>query len=125
MVGVVDCLGGGFEVIFSKLAPETVEHEFGGGFASKGFPINLTMLFYILEIRVSVVNLKHWQQSQLILQKQFREREKTAKPGIESTVPMFPVRERGCTQEFGMREFAYQTRRPETSLTTFPHACPI
>ena len=60
MVGVVDCLGGGFELIFSKLAPETVEHEFGGGFAPKGFAINLTMLFYILEIRVSVVNLKNW-----------------------------------------------------------------
>ena len=40
---MVDCFGGGCEVIFSKLAPETAEHEFGGGFASKGFPINLTI----------------------------------------------------------------------------------
>ena len=34
MRGVVDCFGGGFEKIFSKLAPEAVEQEFGGGFAS-------------------------------------------------------------------------------------------
>ena len=37
MRGVVDCFGGGFEKIASALAPETVEHEFGVGFASGVF----------------------------------------------------------------------------------------
>ena len=37
MRGVVDCFGGGFERILSALAPETAEHEFGGGFASEVF----------------------------------------------------------------------------------------
>ena len=36
MRGVVDCFGGGFENIFSELAPESVEHEFGDGFAWGG-----------------------------------------------------------------------------------------
>lgn len=35
--GVVDCFGAGFEEVFSKLTPETVEHEFGGGFVSRAF----------------------------------------------------------------------------------------
>ena len=34
MVSLVDSGGGGFEEIFAELAPESVEHEFGGGFAS-------------------------------------------------------------------------------------------
>ena len=37
MGGVVDCFGGGLREVFSKLATETVEHEFGGGFASRIF----------------------------------------------------------------------------------------
>lgn len=35
--GVVDCCGGGFKKNFSELAPEAVEHEFGGGVASRVF----------------------------------------------------------------------------------------
>ena len=35
--GVVDCFGGGFEKNFSTLAPEAVQQEFGGGFASRVF----------------------------------------------------------------------------------------
>ena len=34
MVSVVNSGGGGFEEIFTELAPEAVEHEFGGGFTS-------------------------------------------------------------------------------------------
>ena len=34
MVSLVNGGGGGFEEIFAKLAPEAVEHEFGGSFAS-------------------------------------------------------------------------------------------
>ena len=37
MVSILDGFGGGFEEIFSKLAPEAVEHEFGRGFASRIF----------------------------------------------------------------------------------------
>ena len=34
MVSLVNRGGGGFEEIFAELAPEAVEHEFGGGFTS-------------------------------------------------------------------------------------------
>ena len=37
MVSILDDFGGGFVEIFSKLAPEAVEHEFGRGFASRIF----------------------------------------------------------------------------------------
>ena len=35
MMSILDGFGGGFVKIFSKLAPEAVEHEFGSGFASR------------------------------------------------------------------------------------------
>ena len=35
LVGRVDNFGGGFVEILPKLAPEAVEHEFGGGLASR------------------------------------------------------------------------------------------
>ena len=37
MVSILDSFGGGFVEIFSKLAPEAVEHEFGRGLASRIF----------------------------------------------------------------------------------------
>ena len=35
MVSILNGFGGGFVKIFSKLAPEAIEHEFGRGFASR------------------------------------------------------------------------------------------
>ena len=52
MVSLVDSGGGGLEEIFAELAPEAVEHEFGGGFMSGIFldetEIKVYAFFYLV-----------------------------------------------------------------------------
>ena len=56
MESILDSFGGGFVKIFSKLTPELVEHEFGGGFASgifldqRGFECDAFFLMVLANI---------------------------------------------------------------------------
>lgn len=55
MRGIVDCFDGGLEKMFSELAPETIEHDFGGGLASiflddSGVKCDAFLLFVLIDV---------------------------------------------------------------------------